>query len=322
MCLSALLFVISMVKWRLDRPAINLPQELRVFGLFQALAACTPIFFLVVFLISPRTFFLWAEEDGIVESTSAVLLFLTSAIFLFVFNRFRTSRVDHRRFYRTVSMLLALVFFFMAMEEVSWFQRQFLIKTPSLFEGNLQNEVNLHNFYSKEVENIYYFFSFLFLIAFPFIHEKTSLFARIKPLPFFVPGISVVLISAIFPAYNYNMWNVLFIQIAFFTTLFILLHYLLGPYWPLSPVVGVPYEGQEKVGIPNRHWYFVAVLVISLLGTQAAFLAWGDSQTTWWYVYEYKELFIPVSFLFYALEIVRRTSTILQMKQWEQKTVF
>ena len=66
---------------------------------------------------------------------------------------------------------LSFVFFVMAMEEVSWFQRVLEIDTPKAFDNNMQKEMNLHNFATNAVENVYYMGAFIFLVILPFLRS-------------------------------------------------------------------------------------------------------------------------------------------------------
>ena len=71
------------------------------------------------------------------------------------------------------------------MEEVSWFQRSFGIKTPEALSGNKQGEMNLHNFASNTSEIVYYFASFVYLIAFPFVYDQMRALSQVKVVTFF-----------------------------------------------------------------------------------------------------------------------------------------
>jgi len=76
------------------------------------------------------------NEDGIVE-------YMTFFSFLIAFFFFIRTFLIHRNVF---FLLLALVFFMGAGEEISWGQRIFSFSTPeSLNEINVQNEFNLHN---------------------------------------------------------------------------------------------------------------------------------------------------------------------------------
>ena len=50
------------------------------------------------------------------------------------------------------------------MEEISWGQRIFGWETPQTFEGNVQDETNLHNFFNE-----YYLLFYRLLVLFPIV---------------------------------------------------------------------------------------------------------------------------------------------------------
>lgn len=97
--------------------------------------------------------------------------------------------------------LLALVAFWMAMEEISWGQRIFKWETTGYFsENNMQSETNLHNLNTQLFQNALYFGGFLLLVALPFFRDHiTRLLERIsflRPLAFLLPGAWVMIAFA------------------------------------------------------------------------------------------------------------------------------
>lgn len=79
---------------------------------------------------------------------------------------------------------LALILFWMAMEEISWGQRIFGWETSDYFlENNMQGETNLHNLNTQLFQNALYFGGFLLLIVLPFFRDNiTKLLNRAKKL--------------------------------------------------------------------------------------------------------------------------------------------
>jgi hypothetical protein len=84
-------------------------------------------------------------EDKFYESSSFLWLFLTSMSFLYLFYKKNvpTSPLKTKR--QISFLLLGLLFFFGAGEEISWGQRIFHFQTPEILSSNLQDEFNLHN---------------------------------------------------------------------------------------------------------------------------------------------------------------------------------
>ena len=56
----------------------------------------------------------------------------------------------------------------------------------------------------------------------PFIIDQKSHIRNNEFVSFFTPSRLIIFVSAIAMAYNYEMWNIIFIQMSFFMTLFIL----------------------------------------------------------------------------------------------------
>jgi hypothetical protein len=106
---------------------------------------------------------------------------------------------------RPLLFTAGVVSFVIGLEEVSWFQRQLAIETPEVFASNLQGELNIHNFATDLVENIYYSAAFFSFVLIPFLSTRTSWFERLG-LSAFVPGLAPFVVVAIACSYNYNMW--------------------------------------------------------------------------------------------------------------------
>ena len=244
--------------------------------------------FQFIFLTRPELFFKLGREGNLIETLSATFAFIACGLFAYIFLLLCRQALPTKGFYLVTSLSFAGVFFLLGMEEVSWFQRVLSFDTPELFKSNTQGEFNLHNFATNYVENAYYFCSFVFLILLPFINDRTRLLGQ-NPLSFFVPSRFILLVSAIFVAYNYEMWRILLTQLSFFMTFFILTYYA----W---------------LGGRRRENLFVAITgVILYVLTQVSFLAFGGFRLR---ITEYKEFFIPLDFLLYAFEILRKAQAI------------
>ena len=241
--------------------------------------------FLLVFQIKPAVFSAMSQENYPIEAASAILLLcscVASAAAAFrAYGQTRVSMV-------TASALVALsfVFFLIAMEEISWGQHILGLETPDAFSANQQHELNFHNFATNAVENAYYFGAFLFLVVLPFLTvlfpttaSKNAL-APLLPRPFIIP------IGALISAYNFDMWNILLIQVSFFGSLAV-----------LSLLFVLSTDNQEK--------RIVALTLILLILTQVIFLTNGDSFSRLWEVTEYKEFLISLAFFAYSITLYR-----------------
>ena len=92
-----------------------------------------------------------------------------------------------------VFALLALVTFWMALEEISWGQRIFKWETTGYFaDNNMQGETNLHNLNTQLFQNALYFGGFLLLVALPFFRDHIARLLQkiklLKPIAFLLPS--------------------------------------------------------------------------------------------------------------------------------------
>ena len=105
-------------------------------------------------VFTPATLAEINREDGVLETMSAILLLIASGLALLVAYRAGWSAVG------LFHGFLALLFFAMCGEEISWGQRYIGFATPEALEGlNVQNEVNLHNMFG-------YLFDHMFILCF------------------------------------------------------------------------------------------------------------------------------------------------------------
>lgn len=241
--------------------------------------------FTALFLYSPYWFYKIALEDGYLEWASAIFLFGSSALFIMTFTRLYVARLKKTPIYLLIATMFAGIFCIIGLEEVSWFQRVFDIDTP--FSGNQQGESNFHNYNTGLFDHAYYFGAFFFLIFLPFVNSKTTLFAKMPFVKFFIPSRSVQLFSAPLAAFNFFLWNSQISQLSFFVTLFILMYDV----WSKRNSI--------------RDWYLSGGLLGVMCVAQCSFIynRWTLAQYWSWDLAEYKEAFIAASFLFYSIEI-------------------
>ncbi|MDO1446545.1 hypothetical protein Q0590_09810 [Rhodocytophaga aerolata] len=264
----------------------------RVFTkLVMGIILLSSLFFLTLFLVDPVGFSTLGSEDQPVELLSALFYFISFGLFMYTMVLLSKQWNPHK-WYLLLAAVFAFGFFIMGMEEISWFQRVLHIDTPDSFKDNRQNELNLHNFYTNPLENAFYFASFVFLILLPFIHENFQLINKRHLLSVFIPSRFILFASAIFVAYNYDMWNILFTQLAFFVTFFILAYYA----W-------------LYIRMRSNAAFVVALLILYTI-SQVLFIVYGDAFVRLFDVTEYKEVFIPLGFLLYSLEVVQRLKKI------------
>jgi hypothetical protein len=246
-------------------------------------ALSVSVVILSLFILAPFAFSELSLEDGPIEWGSAILLFASSIIS--AVSALKSRKVSNISKATRLSLsLLSLAFFVMAMEEISWFQRVLKTETPKVFSGNIQGEMNLHNFATNQLENAYYFGAFLFLVVLPFVTllipymSNNSYLKIVSPRPF------IGVIGSIACAYNFDMWNIIFTQIAFFGSIVILF----------------AFATFSKI---RRERYVILFTMVLVATTQALFLVNGANFARIWEVTEYKELLIPLAFYLYSLDV-------------------
>lgn len=253
-------------------------EQLSIFGLLSLSMS-----FLLLFIFDSSTFSNLSLEDNPIEWGSYFLLLASSIVFIATYIKsIHISNITILT--KTSFLILALVFFFMSMEEISWFQRLGDIKTPNAFAKNAQHEMNLHNFSTSIAENLYYFGSFIFLVAVPFIRLLFPKTIKQNYLKTFLPRPFIGTIGTIACAYNFDNWNVVFIQIAYMGSISILLAFAI-----------FSHRKKER--------YIVLFTLFVVIATQVIFLLNGEKFSRTWEVTEYKELFIPLVFFIYALDV-------------------
>ena len=105
-------------------------------------------------------------EDGIFESLTPVLMVISMLLIGASIPKLRRDPqlVRYRTLLTLIYFILISLFFLNAMEEISWGQRIFGWETPQTFEGNVQNETNLHNYFNQ-----YYLLFYRLLVLFPIV---------------------------------------------------------------------------------------------------------------------------------------------------------
>jgi hypothetical protein len=238
---------------------------------------------LLVFLYRPDIFSSISRENNLIEAASAIFLLCSSATVIMATVSSR-AQACVPTITRVALVMLALVFFVIGMEEISWGQQIFDFKTPAVFSGNAQGELNFHNFATNRVENVSYFFAFIFLVILPFLGVLFPSSVRDRRIYLLFPRPFIILLGAISCAYNFDMWNVLPIQVSFFASLIV-----------LSLLVSFSINWNERV--------VVLLMLMLLVATQVIFLINGDNFERPWEVTEYKELLISLAFLTYSVSV-------------------
>lgn len=242
------------------------------------------ILFLALFVFTPEIFSISSVEDGPIEWGSALLSLSSCIILIFAFFK----SLNHSRIPKTAKaslLCLSLIFFMITMEEISWGQKFFNFEATNIFDGNDQNETTIHNLATDAFENMYYMGTFLFFACISYISWLHPSLSDNKYLRLFVARPYIAIIATIPAAYNFDMWNVNFIQISFFGGVIILLSFVI-----------FSKNRDEK-------YLVLFVLILNILA-QGLFLMNGEETfCSLKEITEYKEFFIPLIFFIYSLDV-------------------
>ena len=123
----------------------------------------------------------YAKEDGVLENTTALMLFLGGVL---MFYRFLKLGKERGGWFKLTTLCIALAFLFGAGEEISWGQRIFNVESSDFFlENNVQNETNFHNLQVGGVKlnklifgQILTVFILIYLIIVPILYRKWGKF--------------------------------------------------------------------------------------------------------------------------------------------------
>tara|TARA_R110002153_G_scaffold58444_6_gene160356 strand:+ start:11536 stop:12594 length:1059 start_codon:yes stop_codon:yes gene_type:complete len=293
----AISFVLGTLEDFNRKPIISKMSKICIYSAVSGIVITALIVFILVYDV--KSFSKFSLEDGWVEYLSALISFLSSVILLFTF--FKIKKTDNSLVKWSV-FLMSVILFILAMEEISWFQRILEYNSPKLMNGNSQNEMNLHNFGTNYIENAYYFGVFLLIVVVPFVNDnKPEWFAGLF-VDFLIPTRGLMLIGCVVAGYNYDMWNVFFMQFIFYTSILIL------------TVIFI----QSKFRTER-------ILILLTLGfifvSQFLFLKKGEFFTRVWDVTEYRELLLPFGLFFYSVELYVRSRNIEKHKGLKLKTI-
>jgi hypothetical protein len=246
-------------------------------------------YFLFLFIFLPYSFNRISKEDGIIESFSAIAAFLACGLFLIAAKMAWLITGKQKLPLLVFIVMMSVLCFFIGMEEVSWFQRTIDFGTPAMFEENIQEEFNLHNFATDFCEIAYYCGGFIWLVLIPFGFDRAQFCRTSHPLSIIIPSRYILVISIIAGAYNFDQWNIVIMQLVFFSGWFILASY----WWQHRSTV------QSKV---------YALIWMLYTCSQASFLFFHrkiESEYDW-VLTEYREFYIPLALSIYAGEIMIR----------------
>lgn len=235
--------------------------------------------------ISPAAFARVGAEDSAIEWLSALLLFGAAG---FMALRLRTvirlAPAHGPRWIPVVTAVgLTALFALMALEEVSWFQRQIGFDTPEAVAArNWQGEFNLHNFHTDITELALYSATGLFLMLLPLLREsEVARWPLVRMLAPFLPDRTVAAVSAPMLVFTYSHWTLLPVQAAFWTGLGVCIAF-------------------ARSSITRRGTALWTALAVWVAAGQLFMLAFGHTMLMIFDSSEYRELFISIGLAVYA----------------------
>lgn len=246
------------------------------FLIFAMLSFCC----ILIYYFSPSKFSMLCEEDGVIETSTALLLFMASACFAVVAY---WSLITRRSL---LNVLWFLAFsagcFLVCMEEISWGQRILGFEKPQ-FIPNAQNEFNLHNMATNAAQFLYLNFSFVVFIFLPALMviatnspEQRKRFAVVPSMKLFVIGVFTL-------GLNDDFWNLISTQFGFyFGALFLL--------FMLNASLREKYYAQGSL------FFAIAMATVCV-----QFGLWFDGVIQW-QIREVRELAIACLLFFFSVE--------------------
>lgn len=133
----------------------------------------------VLFYTNMDLFMQYTVEDGLVEWLTVIGLLLGTAICIYRFVKLRRKR---NLIFLLLTLLVGILLFAVAGEEVSWGQRIFGIRSSEFFQkNNTQSETNFHNMVVDGVKINKLIFTFgliaalgIFLIVLPIVYRRNE----------------------------------------------------------------------------------------------------------------------------------------------------
>ncbi|MEX3011989.1 hypothetical protein [Hoeflea sp. TYP-13] len=157
------------------------------------------------------------SETGGVAIAQAILIALAVVVFI----RLALKRVSANIQpvlgipFRVVAGACALVLFVLLMEEISYGQHYIGWQTPETFSGNVQNETNLHNFYTYRFELIYYSGATIAFCLLP-IWANSSNFSWVSKNRHVIPPAIFAAAAMPLTAFLFESWSIVPLQVYFF----------------------------------------------------------------------------------------------------------
>ncbi|WP_367718025.1 hypothetical protein AB2N04_07450 [Nitratireductor sp. GISD-1A_MAKvit] len=186
----------------------------------------------------------------------------------------------------SVLACMAGVVFLILMEEMSWGQHWLGWATPDLFSRNIQNETNIHNFYTYQFEAMYYTCAIFCFVVLPWAWPRGvgGILAGVEP---YVPPRIFALFGLPVASLMFESWNIVPYQVWFFLGLMICLDFV---------------RRFRSLHLRAAALALAAVYVF----TKLVFIIRGVDMVDGYELSEVREFYIAALFLAYGALLVRR----------------
>jgi hypothetical protein len=195
--------------------------------------------YLPVFVLKTDIVIGLASEDKFYEDATAVFFFMGGALLLISFFLSKGKSENHFGRLNPFILLLGIFLFFCCMEEISWGQRIFHIKTPQyLLKTNDQREINIHNLH-------------LFSSYDKSIHFKTGISkwftaARLFAIFWFLYCVIIPLSNSFFPSIRNFYSRIRLPIVPIWLGMLFILNYIVSKLVALSVTLNIQYITEIK----------------------------------------------------------------------------
>ena len=237
--------------------------------------------FILLFLFHVELYDQLTSEDNIIENLSAVLLLFCSCFFLISFFHARKSPLKIHHWLTYGLLMLSIVFFLIAGEEISWGQRIFDLATPDYLSSvNEQDELNFHNINKRFFDRLLDRATIIFVFISSFLLYRK----KEKTLGIQNPDIFVICSFAITPFYTQNT------QLDFY-------HFI---YVPLVGLFVFALKNKQKSFLfPLAFTLMLSLIIIIIHTTYNHLFPWHNNSAN-----ELREFLFYLSCVAYAYEIM------------------
>ncbi|WP_295811159.1 hypothetical protein [uncultured Nitratireductor sp.] len=181
---------------------------------------------------------------------------------------------------------MAAAVFFILMEEMSWGQHWLGWSTPELFSRNVQNETNIHNFYTYQFEAVYYTSAIFCFVVLPWCWPRgaSGFFAQVEP---YLPPRVFALLALPIASLMYEAWNIVPYQVWYF----------------LGLMIGI--DIVRRLQSPELRRAAIALALVYAV-TKLIFLFGGSEMVDGYELSEVREFYIALLFMIHGWMLAQR----------------